>query len=202
MGSNSKNRQNTRMIAGCGVLIAVAVILQYIEVAIPIMPSFIKLDFSDLPEIIGAFAYGPIAGVTITIIKNIIHLLASQSGFVGELSNALLGCTFSFVAGAIYMNNKTKKGAIIGGILGAVAMAIISFPTNLFIIYPMYINVIGFPLEAILKMYRVLNPNVETLTQALLWFNVPFTLFKGLIDVFFCLLIYKRISPILHNNSK
>lgn len=201
MNTSSRNRQNTRMIAGCGVLIAVAVILQYIEVAIPVMPSFVKLDFSDLPEIIGAFAYGPLAGITITIIKNVIHMLASQSGFVGELSNALLGCTFSFVAGFVYMKDKTKKGAIIGGILGAVIMAIISFPTNLFIIYPMYINIIGFPLEAILGMYKVLNPNVETLSQALLWFNVPFTLFKGLVDVLLCVLIYKRISPLLHNTK-
>ena len=201
MNTSSRNRQNTRMIAGCGVLIAVAVILQYIEVAIPVMPSFVKLDFSDLPEIIGAFAYGPLAGITITIIKNVIHMLASQSGFVGELSNALLGCTFSFVAGIVYMKKKTKKGAIIGGILGAVIMAIVSFPTNLFIIYPMYINIIGFPLEAILGMYKVLNPNVETLSQALLWFNVPFTLFKGLVDVLLCVLIYKRISPLLHNTK-
>ena len=81
---NSKLNR-TRLIAGCGILIAVAVILQYIEISIPIMPAFLKLDFSDLPEIIGAFAYGPLAGCVITIIKNIIHMAVSQSGFVGEL---------------------------------------------------------------------------------------------------------------------
>ncbi|MBR1918308.1 MAG: ECF transporter S component [Spirochaetales bacterium] len=202
MSTGSKSRQNTRMIAGCGVLIAVAVILQYIEFAIPVMPSFIKLDFSDLPEIIGAFAYGPLAGIAITIIKNVIHMLASQSGFVGELSNALLGCVFSLVAGLVYRKFKSKKGAIAGGILGSVAMAIISFPSNLYLIYPLYINVLGFPLEAIIGMYKVLNPNIETLPQALLYFNVPFTLAKGLIDVVFCLIIYKRISPVLHNTKR
>ena len=81
---NSKLNR-TRLIAGCGILIAVAVILQYIEISIPIMPAFLKLDFSDLPEIIGAFAYGPLAGCAITIIKNLIHMAVSQSGFVGEL---------------------------------------------------------------------------------------------------------------------
>lgn len=192
---NSKLNR-TRLIAGCGILIAVAVILQYIEISIPIMPAFLKLDFSDLPEIIGAFAYGPLAGCVITIIKNIIHMAVSQSGFVGELSNAILGCVFSLVAGFWYKSHKNKKGAIIGGILGTVAMAIVSVPSNYFIIYPMYYNILMLPEPVVLGMYQVLLP-VNSIFEALLIFNVPFTLVKGLIDVFFCTLIYKRISILL-----
>ena len=188
--------KKTRLIAGCGVLIAVAVILQYIEFSIPVVPAFLKLDFSDLPEIIGAFAYGPLAGCAITIIKNLIHMAVSQSGFVGELSNAILGCVFCLVAGAYYKSHKTKKGAIIGGILGAVTMALFSVPSNYFIIYPMYYNIMGLPQPVILGMYQVLLP-VKNIFEALLVFNLPFTLVKGLIDVFFCTLVYKRISILL-----
>ena len=188
--------KKTRLIAGCGVLIAVAVILQYIEFSIPVVPAFLKLDFSDLPEIIGAFAYGPLAGCAITIIKNLIHMAVSQSGFVGELSNAILGCLFCLVAGAYYKSHKTKKGAIIGGILGAVAMALFSVPSNYFIIYPIYYNIMGLPQPVILGMYQVLLP-VKNIFEALLVFNLPFTLVKGLIDVFFCTLVYKRISILL-----
>lgn len=188
--------KKTRLIAGCGVLIAVAVILQYIEFSIPVVPAFLKLDFSDLPEIIGAFAYGPLAGCAITIIKNLIHMAVSQSGFVGELSNAILGCVFCLAAGAYYKSHKTKKGAIIGGILGAVAMALFSVPSNYFIIYPMYYNIMGLPQPVILGMYQVLLP-VKNIFEALLVFNLPFTLVKGLIDVFFCTLVYKRISILL-----
>lgn len=190
------NNKKTRLIAGCGVLIAVAVILQYIEISIPIVPAFLKLDFSDLPEIIGAFAYGPVAGCAITIIKNLIHMAVSQSGFVGELSNAILGCVFCLVAGAYYKSHKSKKGAIIGGILGSVAMAVFSVPSNYFIIYPMYYNIMGLPQPVILGMYQVLLP-VKNIFEALLVFNLPFTLVKGLIDVFFCTLVYKRISILL-----
>ena len=190
------NNKKTRLIAGCGVLIAVAVILQYIEISIPIVPAFLKLDFSDLPEIIGAFAYGPVAGCAITIIKNLIHMAVSQSGFVGELSNAILGCVFCLVAGAYYKSHKSKKGAIIGGILGSVAMAVFSVPSNYFIIYPMYYNIMGLPQPVILGMYQVLLP-VKNIFEALLLFNLPFTLVKGLIDVFFCTLVYKRISILL-----
>lgn len=194
---NNSKKLNTRVIAGCGVLIGVAVILQYIEFPIAIMPSFIKLDLSDLPEIIGAFAYGPLAGVIITVLKNVIHLLASQSGFVGELSNALLGCAFVIPAGLIYKSNKNKKNAFVGGLVGAITMALVSFPLNLYLIYPLYINILHFPLEAIIGMYKAINPSINSLSQALLVFNVPFTFFKGLADVLLCILVYKRISPLL-----
>ena len=126
--TNNKKKISVRVIAGCGMLVAVAVVLQYIEISIPIMPSFIKLDFSDLPELIGAFAYGPLFGVIISLLKNLIHMLFSQSGFVGELSNFILGAVFSFTAGIIYKCRKERKFALIAGVCGAAAMAIISVP--------------------------------------------------------------------------
>lgn len=91
-----------------------------------LIPNFIKLDFSDLPELIGAFAYGPVAGVIICLLRNLIHMAVSQSGFVGELSNFILGAVFALVAGLIYKKMKTKKGALLGGTAGAAAMAGIS----------------------------------------------------------------------------
>ncbi len=195
-----KTVNKTRLIAGIGMLTAVAVVLQYIEVAIPIMPSFVKLDFSDLPELIGAFAYGPLAGVLITLLKNLIHMAVSQSGFVGELSNFLLGATFSLVAGCIYKMKKSKNIALIAGLLASVAMALISYPLNSLLIYPLYYNVIGFPEEAVLAMYQVILPTVKSVPQALLIFNVPFTLVKGLLNVVITMLIYKRISFLLKGN--
>ena len=95
-----KNKK-VRVLTGMAMLTAIGVVLQYIEISIPIIPSFIKLDFSDLPELIGAFAYGPVAGVVICLIRNLIHMAVSQSGFVGELSNFILGATFALVAGLI-----------------------------------------------------------------------------------------------------
>lgn len=202
MKTTGKKTGSVRKIAGCGMLTAVAVVLQYIEISIPIMPNFIKLDFSDLPELIGAFAYGPLAGVIITLLKNVIHLVASQSGFVGELSNFILGAVFSAVAGLIYKHNKTKKGALIGGIAGALAMAVISLPSNYFAIYPMYYSILGFPEEAILGMYRALMPSVKSIFHALCVFNVPFTFLKGLVSVAVSMIVYKPLSSVLHGKSK
>jgi len=197
MQKEKNSLKKTRVITGCGLLIAVAVVLQYIEIPIPIIPSFIKLDFSDLPEIIGAFAYGPLAGVAIALIKNLIHLPASGSQFVGELSNFILGASFAFTAGIIYKHKKTKKNAILAGIIGAVVMAAISLPLNYFVIYPMYYSILNFPEPAVLGMYQAILPSTKNMLQALIIFNIPFTLVKGLLDVGFCILIYKPLSPIL-----
>lgn len=195
-----KNKK-VRTITGCGMLTAAAIVLQYLEFPIPIMPSFIKLDFSDLPELIGAFAYGPVAGIIIALAKNIIHMAVSQSGFIGELANFIFGAVFAGVAGFVYKKNKTKRAALVGGALGALAMAIVCIPVNYFIIYPLYYNVLGFPQEAVLGMYQALIPSIKSIFQSLLIFNFPFTLVKGLISVGISMLIYKPLSPLLHGRS-
>ena len=186
---------STRMLVSCGMLAAVAFVLQYIEFSIPIMPSFIKLDLSDLPEIIGAFAFGPVAGVIIALVKNLIHLPFGSTGGVGELSNFILGAVFAASAGAFYQRGKSKKTALIGGIIGAAAMAVVSLPSNYFIVYPVYYNFM--PKEVIVQAYQAIFPGVNSIFSCLLVFNVPFTLVKGLLCVLVAMLIYKPLSPIL-----
>lgn len=186
----------TRTIVACGMLAAVAIILQYIEIPVPmLMPAFIKFDFSDLPALIGAFAFGPIAGIVIELVKNLLHCAVSQSATVGELSNFILGAVFTGVAGFIYQRDKTKKNAIIGGVVGAVVMGIISVPSNNFIVYPFYYNFM--PKEAVLGAYQVILPSMKSIMQCLIVFNVPFTIIKGLLSVLITMFIYKPLSPIL-----
>ena len=182
-------------------LTAVAVVLQYIEISIPIVPSFIKLDFSDLPELIGAFAYGPVVGVLIALLKNLIHMAVSQSGFVGELSNFILGAVFAGVAGLIYSRKTTKKNALIAGIVAAAVMALVSLSSNYFLIYPLYSSVLGFPEEAVFGMYKALLPSVKNMVECLLIFNVPFTFVKGLISVVVTMLVYQPLRPFLKGKN-
>ena len=197
---SNKSLNKTRMLAGCGMLTAVAIVLQYIEAPIPFIPSFIKLDFSDLPELIGSFAYGPVAGILIALVKNIIHLAVSQSGYVGELSNFILGAVFAGVAGLIYKKHKTMKGALVGGIAGAVCMALISFPSNLFIVYPFYYNFM--PKEIVLQAYQAIVPSMKSIEQSLVVFNMPFTFIKGILCVVISMLIYTPLSPVLKGKNK
>ena len=195
-----KNRWNTRYLAGVAMLSAIAFILQYLEIAIPIMPGFIKFDFFDLPALIGAFAYGPFAGVLIELVKNLLHCAVSQSTTVGELSNFLLGAVFTGVAGLIYKNKKTKQRALIGGVVGAVVMGLICIPSNYFVVYPFYYKVY-MPEEVVLSLYQVILPSMKSVLQCLFVFNLPFTIVKGLLDAVICLLIYKPLSPILHGRQ-
>lgn len=200
MGTAQKSNQKimTTKITVTALLTAFAVALQYIEVPIPLVPSFIKLDFSDLPELIGSFVLGPQYGVLICFLKNLIHLPVSNSMFIGEFSNFILGAIFVFVAGIIYKYNKTKRGAIIGCIVGAVAMATLSIATNYFVVYPVYAQLwVGGDMNIIVSMYKALLPCSDTLLKSLIIFNVPFTLFKGLIDAIIAIIIYKPLSNMI-----
>lgn len=191
-----QNQKTVKRLTTIAMLTAVAVALQYIEVPIPLMPTFIKLDFSDLPEIIGSFMFGPFAGVLIAFLKNIIHLAVSQSGFIGELSNFIIGASFALVAGFVYKKMPNIKGALIAGVTASVVSGIISLPVNNFIIYPLYYSVMGFPKEAILSMYQIIRPSTDSIAEALLVFNVPFTILKNLVSAIFTLLIYKPLTTI------
>lgn len=196
MDQTSTTKQvNIRSLAVTAVLGAVSSALMFIGIHVPLMPSFLQLDFSELPALIAAFSLGPVSGVAVCLIKNLVHLFATSTGGVGELSNFILGAAFVLPAGIIYKVKKNRLGALAGALIGSVAMALLSFPSNYFIVYPAYGLVM--PMEAILDMYRAINPNVKTLGDALIWFNMPFTLVKGLLSTAVTFLIYKRISPVL-----
>lgn len=176
-------------------LAAVACVLQYLEIPIPIMPPFIKFDFSDLPALIGAFAYGPIAGILIELIKNLIHCAVSQSATVGELANFLLGAFFVGTAGLIYKCHKTKEMAVVAGIVGAIVMGIMSVPSNYFVVYPFYYKFM--PEDVVLQAYQLILPGMKSVFQSLLVFNLPFTIVKGMISVVITIFIYKPLSRVL-----
>ncbi len=184
-----------RYMTATGMLSAIAFILMFLDFSVPLMPSFIKLDVSELPALIGAFAMGPSYGVMICLVKNLLHLFISNTGGVGELSNFILGACFVFTAGIIYSRKKTKKRAVIGAFCGALVMALISIPSNYFIVYPVYENFM--PLDAILSMYQAINPKADSLLKCLIMFNAPFTFVKGMICVLITLLVYKRLSPVI-----
>ena len=186
---------HARFIVVTAILSAVSYILMLLDFSVPFMPGFIKLDVSELPALIGAFALGPVCGVAVCLVKNLLHLLVTTTGGVGELSNFLLGAVFTFTAGLIYMKNRTKKGALLGSLTGAAVMAVLSVPINYFITYPFYMNLM--PLDKIIAAYQAIFGGVNSLLSCLVVFNLPFTFLKGLLDAGLTALIYKRLSPII-----
>ena len=197
----STSRSRTHKLAVTAMLSAVAFVLMFIEFPIPtLIPSFVKLDISDLPELLAAFSMGPLYGVAVTLVKNLLFILlhGTSSAYVGELFNFLMGSVFAFSAGFIYQRKKSRKSALIGAVVGAALMAIVSVPLNYFVVYPAYVVCYGMPLEAIIGMYQAILPSSDSLIKCLTIFNMPFTFCKGMLDVLLCFLIYKPLSPLLH----
>lgn len=189
-------KKNLRMIAVTAIMSALSAVLMFVDFSIPIMPSFIKLDVSDLPALITSFAFGPVCGVAVCLVKNLVHLFVTSTFGVGELSNFILGAIFVFVAGMFYKRHHNRKYALIGAMAGDLAMAVLCFFVNLLFVYPIYIKLM-LPEEAILGMYRAILPSVDSLWKAILIFNVPFTFVKGLISVAITFIVYPKLSPIL-----
>ncbi len=187
----------THKIAVTAILSAVATVLMFISFPIPfLIPPFVKMDFSELPALLAAFSMGPVSGVMVCLVKNLINLLFTTTSGVGELCNFLLGVCFVIPAGWIYKVRRTRSGALLASGAGAVAMAVLSVPVNYFISYPFYTTFM--PLDTIIGMYQDLLPSVDGLLACLLIFNMPFTLLKGILDVALAFLIYKPLSPLLH----
>lgn len=204
----SIQRSRTHKIAVTAMLSAVATILMFLEFPIPfLIPSFVEMDFSELPALLAAFSLGPVSGAVVCLVKNVVKgLLFSGTSGVGELCNFLLGICFVIPAGVIYHYRKTRSGAIMGALAGAVIMALCSIPVNYFISYPVY--TVFMPLDVIVSMYEEIlqsignffhaSWHVNGLLSCLVIFNAPFTLLKGLLDMGLCFLIYKPLSPLLH----
>lgn len=186
-----------RNLAVTAMLSAVAFVLMFLEFPIPfLIPSFVEMDFSELPALLAAFSLGPVYGVAVCLVKNVIHLFISDTAGAGEICNFLLGAVFTFFAGLIYQKKKSRRRALIGALVGAVLMGILSIPLNYYISYPIYAKFM--PIDAIVNMYQQLRPSVNGLLECLVVFNAPFTLVKGLLTTALCFLVYKPLSPILH----
>lgn len=187
-----------RRIAACAILTAMAVLLMYLEIPLPFMPSFLKFDFSELPVLIGSFALGPVWGIVIELLKNLIHLPVTQTMGIGELSNFITGVIYVGTAGIIYRIFVSKKGAAIAMIIATLVLAAVSVPVNAFLTLPLYGSVMGFPIEAIIGMSAAVNPLVKDKLSLLLAVFVPFNLFKGFIVAGITYFVHLPLSKLIN----
>lgn len=131
---------NTNRFIKLSLLSAIAVILMYID--FPVIPIFpwLKIDLSDVPALMGAFAFGPLAGVIIELMKNLLILIikGTGTGFVGEFANFLVGVALVWPAALVYKKNKTKKTAILGMVLGFLCIEVVGILANVYLLLPAY----------------------------------------------------------------
>ena len=184
-----------RTITGVAVLSAIAFILAYFEFPVPLSPSFARMDISDLPALIGAFAYGPLAGVLIELVKNALQLTSTATAGVGELANFIMGGVFVFVAGLIYRKNKNKKTALIACLIASLDMGVTAAVVNYFVLLPAFEAFM--PLSELIASFGEFMPFIKTKLDVVLFNALPFNLLKGLAISAVTMLIYKKLSPIL-----
>ena len=138
---NNQQTKNLNKLIKIALLSAIAVVLMYFDFVIPFIPfSWLKIDLSDVPALMGAFAFGPMAGVVIELLKNILIIIVkgSETMLVGQLANFIVGCAFVVPAAWIYHKNKSKKTAILGMLLGTLSIEIVGILANIYILLPAF----------------------------------------------------------------
>lgn len=196
------NYKSTKVMVQVAMLSAVAIVFMLFDFPLPFAPSFYKLDFSELPVIIGAFAIGPVAGVMIEAIKILLNLLVSGSttAGVGEFANFIIGCSFVLPAALVYSYKKSKKGAVVGLVFGTVLMTVVGCFINAYVLLPAYAAAFHWEISALIELGSAVNPAIYSLWSFILLAVAPFNLVKGILVSFITLLIYKKISIILKGN--
>ncbi|NLB32314.1 MAG: ECF transporter S component [Tissierellia bacterium] len=196
----SLKRTSTKVIAKVGVLAAVATLLMLLDFPLWFAPSFYKLDFSEVPVLLGAFALGPAAGAMIELVKILLNFVlnGTDTGGIGEIGNLLIGLSFIVPAGCIYKKHKSFKSAILGMVVGTISLALVGAFFNYFLLLPVYSKIYGAPIQAFIDMAKALNPAITDLKTFIMYAVVPFNIFKGIVTSAMVMLIYKRLSPILH----
>lgn len=189
------DRYHARAVTMTAMLAAVSYILAFVEFPVPLSPAFARMDLSDFPALIGAFAFGPVSGIMIELVKNGLQLLSTSTGGVGELANFLIGASFVWAAGFIYRSHKTKKTAWVSCITGSFIMGIAAAAANYFILLPMF--EVFMPLDQVIASFGAFIPFIRTKLDVVLFNVLPFNVLKGLVIGIFTMVVYKRLMPVL-----
>ncbi len=189
----------TRKIVMIGMFSAISGILYCFDFALPIAPSFYKLDFSELPALIAGFAFGPVAGVMVEFVKELVKLMikSTSTAFVGDLANFLIGCMLVLPASVIYQFHKSKNSARIGCAVGTIVMTLFGTWFNAVYLLPTFAKLYGMPLDAIIGMGTAINPAVTNITTFVILMVAPINIIKGVGISVITMLIYKKLSPII-----
>ena len=199
--SVSKTKKiNVKYLTKIAILSAVAAILMLLQIPVWFAPSFYEIDLSDAVILMGGFAMGPLAACVMEFIKNILNLIlnGTMTAGVGELANFIMGCALTVPAAFVYKKHKSLRGAIVSLAVGILSLSVVSCLVNYFIVIPAYVYFMGFELDSIIGMASSVNSHVTSLGTLILFATLPFNLLKGGLCAVVNLLLYKRLSRVLH----
>lgn len=192
----------TRKMTAIGILCAMATVLMIFDFPLWFIPSFYKLDFSEIPVLIGAYAFGPATGVIMEFLKILLKLLikGTSTAFVGELANFVVGCSFIIPAAAVYAFKKTKKNAIVSCIAGILILVVFAAVFNALYLIPAFTKFMS--LDSILAKGAEKNSlvNRDSMTSFVIFAVAPLNLIKGVAVSVVTMLIYKPLSKFMKND--
>ena len=191
---------STSTLVKISILSAIGYILMFISIPLPMLfPDFLKIDISDLTALLGGVALGPMAGVTIALLKNLLQFVTGMSttGGVGEFANFLIGGSFVFTVSYIYSKKRNIQGVIIGLVSGMVVMTVVGCVANYFIILPFYAT-IGWSIDAVVSMGAAINPAIDSKMSFIIWMIAPFNILKSGLISLLTLPMYKKTEKVLN----
>jgi len=199
-----KKQRTTKWIVTVAMIATLGAILTIAAFPLPfLLPGFYKLDFSEVPVLIGAFALGPVAGIAIEAIKSVLNYLVNGtiSAGVGEVAMFLIGVSYVLPASLIYHHHKTKKSALVGLLVGSASMVVAAALLNAFLLLPAYSLALNIPIDTIVGMGTAINPAIDSLAMFILLAVVPFNVIKVVSVSILVLLIYKRVSGVIKSKD-
>ena len=191
------NVMTTRFIARTAVFAAISIILYtvpFLKFSLPIFPAFLEIHLDEIPAFIAGFAYGPLSGALVILVKTIVKLPLTNTACVGELADFIYSIVFVVPAAIIYKRHRTIKGAFISmGVATVIQIMTASFVTT-FVMLDAYSKLYHLPKAVILGMCQKINPAITSLGfPFLLMVALPFNALKDAIVVILTFLLYKRL---------
>ena len=198
-----KRLSDTHYIVYTAIFACMAGVLMLVEIPLFFAPGFYKMDLSELPILICTFYLGPVAGVIAELLKVMIKLLlkGSSTAFVGDFANFAVGCSFVLPASVIYHAKPSRRSALYGMLAGTLVMTVFGSAFNAVYLLPKFAQLFGMPMDVIVGMGTKVNSRITSVSTLVLYAVVPFNLLKGVVDSLLTMLLYKRISPILHKGD-
>lgn len=198
--AHSNTHLNRLIVAA--MLSALAAALMFFEVPLPfIAPDFYKLDFSEIPVLIGGFSLGPVWAIVMELVKILLKFVikGTMTAGVGELANFLMGCAFVVPASLLYKWKKTRAMALIGMGVGTIAMAVAAIFLNAYLLLPAYAAAFKMPMDAFIQMGAAINPYIDGLLSFVILAVAPFNIVKGILVSVLVFFLYKPLSRLIHS---
>ncbi len=196
-----KSLFTTKQLVTIAVLSGMAFVLQFLQMPLPIFPSFLKMDLADMPAVFGAILLGPLAGLFIELIKNLLQLPFTSTGGVGELSNFIVGTSLVLPIGIVMRKNKSGKLFIVGALCGIILMAVVGAFSNLYITLPFYAKIMNTDISAFVAMSTAIFPAIDTVSEFILLTIVPFNVLKGTVISIVGFILYKFIGANMYSKA-